>query len=170
MKVVLWLSFFLVVAVLTYLPYKGRDFKDVTWRKVVGLSVLFFISSSVLLALAHSELNVRTNLAIMISFSATTFLWFLSPKIVRLFGKYPKTYLENKVNETKFLVEVEPKTMTIKYFEVLFQQAGFLFIFLKFWKVFHQTKGYYSLWPLLLSFTWGIFCSCMLNGLFFILL
>jgi hypothetical protein len=131
MGMILWLCFFLAVVVLTYLPYKGRDFKNIIWRKVVVLSTLFLFSSSMLLVIVWPELNVRTSLVIMIPFSAITLSWFLAPKFVRSFGKYPKAYLEKKVNDMRFLPKVESKTTTIKYFEVLFQQAGFLFLFFK---------------------------------------
>jgi len=123
--------FFLVIAVITYLPYKGKDFKNVSWRRALILSVLFLLSSTIFVVEIYQNLYINLNLITLGIFTLVTLLWFFTPKIIRFYGKYPKVFLEEKINEMRFLAKLEPRTMTIKYFEVLFQQAGFLFIFLK---------------------------------------
>lgn len=127
----LWLCLFLVVAIITYLPYKGRNFRNIVWSKAIFLSSLFLVSSAVLVTIVWPTLKIEANSVTLAIFGITTLLWFIAPRFVRHFGKYPKSYLAKEDNETRFLAKVEPKTMMIKYFEVLFQQAGFIFLFFK---------------------------------------
>lgn len=127
---ILQILLFLIVAVFAYLPYKGKDFDDVSWKKAITLSLRFLLSSFFLVALITQNLYLKLDIITIGIFVVTTLIWIFTPRIIRLYGKYPKTFLEDKKNRMRFMAKFEPRTMTIKYFEVLFQQAGFLFIFL----------------------------------------
>lgn len=129
MMIFLQILFFLFIALVAYTPYKGKNFKNVNWKTVIKLCIRFLLCSLILLVVSYKNIVVSFNLTTIIIFMSTTLIWIFMPKIIRRFGKYPKDFLQAKKNRMRFMAKLEPMTMTIKYFEVLFQQSLFLFIF-----------------------------------------
>jgi hypothetical protein len=78
--------------------------------------------------LNYQKLLITFNFTTVGVFIITTLIWFIFPKLIRLYGTYPNSYLKDKKGNTRFMVRFELPSMTIKYFEVLFQQATFLFL------------------------------------------
>ena len=120
--------FLLFVLGIVNIAYKGKVIDKTNWNRVVILSGLFIVSSFVLLGANFQKLFIALNLPALGIFTITTLIWFLFPKIIRHYGKYPNSYLKDKKGNIRFMVRFEYPTMTIKYFEVLFQQVTFLFI------------------------------------------
>lgn len=120
---------FLITVILVNLPYKGRNFKKITLKQTLGISLLFLFGSLGLIILVVEQIYVRFNLFTVIVFLLVSLFWFYISKLVRRYGKYPTDYLNDKKNNMRFMAKLEPLTLTIKYFEVLFQQAGFLYVF-----------------------------------------
>lgn len=122
------LIYFLLVSFIAYLPYKGKDFTNINWKRTIFLSSVFIIYSIMLLRANTTSVPLAINFLTVTIIVLTLIMWFLFPRIIRLFGKYPKTFLNNPKNKKRFIVRFELSTMTIKFFEVLFQQSSFLFI------------------------------------------
>ena len=124
------LNFLFLLCVLTIanIAYKGRTFDKKSWNRVVALSIWFIICLLILLKVNYQKLLITINFITVGLFVATTLIWFLFPKLIRLYGKYPRSYLKDKKGNTRFMVRFESSSMCIKYFEVLFQQATFLFL------------------------------------------
>jgi len=120
--------FLLCVLAIANIAYKGKTFDKTSWDRVILLSSLFMISSFVLLINKNQKILIIANYVTIGLFITTTLVWFIFPKIIRLFGKYPSLYLKDKKNNTRFMVRFELPSMTIKYFEVLFQQTTFLYL------------------------------------------
>jgi len=120
--------FLLLVLAIANVAYKGRTFNKTSLNRVVALSLWFIVCSFVLLGTNYQKLLVTFNFTTVGIFIITTLVWFLFPKLIRLYGTYPNSYLKDKKGNTRFMVRFELPSMTIKYFEVLFQQAAFLFL------------------------------------------
>lgn len=128
LRIILGIIYFLIVSVLAYLPYKGKNFDRVSWGRAAILSVRFIICSLLLLGFNYKNISALPNLVTIIAFLTITTFWFLFPKIIRLYGKYPTSFLNEPKNNMRFIVRFELPSMTIKYFEILFQQAIFLYL------------------------------------------
>src|SRR3989339_1273553 len=94
----------------------------------MSLSIRFVICSLILLVFNFQELLIITNFITVGLFLIITLLWFTFPRIIRHYGTYPSLYLKDKKNNDRFMVRFELPSMSVKYFEVLFQQATFLFL------------------------------------------
>lgn len=125
---ILNLLFLLFVLGIANIAYKGKVFDKTSWNRVAILSGLFIVCAFVLLGTNIQKLFITLNLPTLGIFMITTLIWFLFPRLVRHYGKYPSLYLKYKKKNTRFMVRFEYPSMTIKYFEVLFQQATFLFL------------------------------------------
>ena len=120
--------FLLLVLAVANVSYKGRTFNGTSWNRVIALSLWFIVCSLVLLGTNYQKLLVTFNFTTVGIFIITTLVWFLFPKLIRFYGTYPSSYLKDKKGNTRFMVRFELPSMTIKYFEVLFQQVTFLFL------------------------------------------
>lgn len=120
--------YFLAVSVIAYLPYKGKNFDKVSWERAAILSVRFIICSLLLLGFNYKSISALLNPVTIGTFLTITIFWFLFPKIIRFYGTYPTLFLNEPKNNMRFIVRFELSSMTIKYFEVLFQQAIFLYL------------------------------------------
>lgn len=120
--------FLLLVLAVANVAYKGRTLNKTSLNRVVALSLWFIVCSFVLLGANYQKLLVTFNFTTVGIFIITTLVWFLFPKLIRLYGTYPNSYLKDKKGNTRFMVRFELPSMTIKYFEVLFQQTTFLFL------------------------------------------
>jgi len=120
--------FLLLVLAIANVAYKGRAFDKTSWGRIISLSLIFVISSLVLLGSNYKKLLITVNYITTGLFIIITLIWFTFPKIIRHYGKYPSLYLKDKKNNDRFMVRFELPSMTVKYFEVLFQQATFLFL------------------------------------------
>ena len=120
--------FLLLVLAVANVAYKGRTFNRTSLNRIVALSLWFIVCSFILLGTNYQKLLVTFNFTTVGIFIITTLVWFLFPKLIRLYGTYPNSYLKDKKGNTRFMVRFEIPSMTIKYFEVLFQQATFLFL------------------------------------------
>ena len=92
------------------------------------LSSWFIICGFILLGFNYQRLFITFNYLTVSAFSISTLAWFLFPKVIRHYGKYPHSYFQDKTGNTRFMVKFELPSMTVKYFEVLFQQSTFLFL------------------------------------------
>lgn len=126
--IILNLFFLLLVLGIANIAYKGRAFDKTSWNRVAMLSGWFVICSLILLGTNYDKLFITLNPVTLGVFITTTLVWLLFPKLVRRYGKYPHSYVKDKKGNTRFMVRFEYPSMTIKYFEVLFQQASFLFL------------------------------------------
>mgnify|MGYP001597917222 CR=1 FL=1 len=122
------LLFLLFVLGIANIAYKGKTFDKTTWNRILMLSLWFIICGCILLGFNYQKLLITFNYYTVGSFSITTLAWFLFPKIIRRYGTYPHAYFKDKTGNTRFMVKFELPSMTVKYFEVLFQQATFLFL------------------------------------------
>lgn len=122
------LLFLLSVLAIANIAYKGKTFDNTTWNRVTTLSLWFLICSAILLGGNYNKLIISRNIVTNGFFLVTSLVWFLFPRFVRQFGTYPNLYFKNKTGNTRFMARFELPSMTIKYFEVLFQQATFLFL------------------------------------------
>ena len=120
--------FFLFILTSINFAYKGKAFDKKDWNRVMSLSIWFIICSVILLVFNFQGLLIIANFITVGFFLITTLLWFTFPRIIRHYGKYPSLYLKDKKNNDRFMVRFELPSMTVKYFEVLFQQATFLFL------------------------------------------
>lgn len=123
-------TFFLLVFILvTNIPYKKTIFnKKIGLGQILFLSFIFKIASLLLLIYSYEKIIIKTNNMISIPFIIITITWFIYPILIRFFGKYPITYIEDKNNKARFVVKFEFPSMIIKYFEILFQQVSFAFL------------------------------------------
>ena len=122
------LIFLLFVLVIANIVYKGRTFDRTSWKRVIALSLWFIICGIILLGTNYQNLLITINFITVGSFIVTTLVWFIFPGLTRHFGTYPSYYFKNKKGNTRFMVKFESPSMTIKYFEVSFQQVTFLFL------------------------------------------
>lgn len=120
--------FLLFVLGIANIAYKGKTFDKTAWNRIFMLSTLFIICGFILLGFNYHRLVITINYLTLSTFSSTTLIWFLFPKVIRRYGKYPHSYFQDKTGNTRFMVKFELPSMTVKYFEVLFQQATFLFL------------------------------------------
>ena len=122
------LIFLLFVLGIANIAYKGRAFDKTSWNRVTLLSGWFVICSIVLLGPHFQKLFVTLNFAALGTFITISLIWFFFPKLIRRIGTYPSSYLKDKKGNARFMVRFEYPSMTIKYYEILFQQATFLFL------------------------------------------
>lgn len=105
--------------------YKKRTFEDISWVYTGSLSLWFVFCSLFLLMPAAKFIFV--NYWYMPLFLVSTVVWFIWPWMIRKIGTFPKEYY--KKDPSRFLVRFNEKITVIKFFEILFQQIGFLFLF-----------------------------------------
>ena len=105
--------------------YKGRTFEDVSWKRVLGLSALFIAAIGFLGWRLVQEIIPYSLLTIPV-FALVTIIWFMWPQIINQYGTYPTYYLKHE--PMRFLARFDQKVTVIKYFEVLLQNIGFLFL------------------------------------------
>ena len=122
------LLFLLFVLGIANIAYKGKTFDKTTWNRILLLSLWFIICGCILLGFNYQKLHITFNYFTVGSFSITTLAWFLFPKIIRRYGTYPHAYFKDKTGNTRFMVKFELPSITVKFFEVLFQQSTFLFL------------------------------------------
>jgi len=127
-SILLKIVFLFLILIIANIAYKGKTFDKTSWVRVFFLSLIFVASSFFLLIGKGQKILITVNYFTIGIFFATTLLWFIFPKIIRFFGKYPSWYLKNKKNNVRFMVKFESPSMTIKYFEVVFQQSTFLYL------------------------------------------
>lgn len=116
------------IIVLANLPYKGKFFDKFNFRLSMLCAGSFILGSVLLLFLVKDNLKLNLELFYFSVFIIISFLWFLSPYLVRRYGKYPLYYIGDKANKGRFLAKFELHSMTVKYFEILFQQSIFLYL------------------------------------------
>ncbi len=84
---------YLLVFILTAnIPYKKAIFNKINFKQTVLLSLIFITSSFFLYVFDYKKINIQLNYFTITTFIAATTLWFIFPKLVRLFGKYPNSY------------------------------------------------------------------------------
>ena len=120
--------FLLFVLGIANIAYKGKTFDKTSWNTILILSSWFIICGFILLGFNYQRLFVTFNYLTVSFFAITTLTWFLFPKVIRHYGKCPHSYFQDKTGNTRFIVKFEFPSMTVKYFEVLFQQSMFLFL------------------------------------------
>lgn len=120
--------FLLLVLVVANIAYKGKTFDNTSWGRVIILSLWFIICSLILLVPNSRNILISINYLTISIFSLVTLCWFFAPKLIRKYGEFPTFYFKNKKNNTRFIAKFELPSMTIKYFEVLFQQSTFLYL------------------------------------------
>lgn len=121
------ITFFIILITLVYLPFKGRTFVGISWMRALVQSVLFIIGSGLFISSLPTSISFILNSATISIFIFVTLFWFLAPWYVRKFGKEPTAYIRD--NPVRYVVRFESKVMTMKYFEILFQQASLMFVF-----------------------------------------
>lgn len=119
-----------VIILIGYLPYKTlarvrKGGLSTISPRLAALLTAWFIVLSVVLVLQVPNLAIYTNPWGVGLFVTTVGVWFVSPWFIRAIGEYPKKLIDSK--PTWFVVRFEPHTLYLKFFEVLFQQATFLF-------------------------------------------
>lgn len=125
------LFYLLIIVLIGYLPYKTLQrflkggLNDVPWWGTTLLSIWFIFLSTILLSDVDRSVILVTPF-LLASFIVTTALWITTPAILRRIGSYPASVVQAKPQW--FLVRAEPRTFFLKFFEVLFQQAKFLFL------------------------------------------
>ena len=92
------------------------------------LSLWFIVCSSILLIPISKNILITFNIASISVFFIITLCWFFAPRLIRLYGKYPSSYFKDKKNNVRFMAKFELPSITVKYFEVLFQQSTFLYL------------------------------------------
>ena len=123
-------TYLLVIIVIGYAPYKilqkmrRQGLNDISLVTAVLLGVWFCILSWLLFVQAGATLHTTKGVAWL--FILTTVVWFLAPFLIRKVGVFPKKLVAEK--PSWFVVRFEPRTFYLKYFEVIFQQAKFLFM------------------------------------------
>lgn len=118
----------IVVMLLANLPYKGRLF-DKFNPKLFLLCLTSFVTGTIILVFfSKNYILIKTGVFSSLIFILTTVLWFISPHLIRKFGRYPTNYLQKHGNKTRFLARFDLHSMAIKFFEILFQQSMFLFL------------------------------------------
>lgn len=120
--------FLLLVLVVANIAYKGKTFDNTSWGRVIILSLWFIICSLILLISNSRNILISINYLTAGIFSLVTLCWFFAPKLIRKYGEFPTFYFKGKKNNTRFMARFELPSMTIKYFEVLFQQSTFLYL------------------------------------------
>lgn len=119
--------FFIIVTTLAYIPYKGRTFEHVTWARVLFQIFVFILGSLLFISSLPSETPIRISFSTVSAFIAVIALWFSSPWIVRRLGMRPDTFI--KENQFLFISKFEYRTMTMKLFEIFFQESWLLYIY-----------------------------------------
>lgn len=118
------------IILIGYLPYKTlarirKGGLSTISPRLAALLTTWFIVLSVVLVRQVPNLASYTNPWSVILFIITAAAWFVSPWVIRAIGEYPNKLIDSK--PTWFVVRFEPHTLYLKFFEVLFQQAKFLF-------------------------------------------
>ena len=111
--------FLFIFILITNIPYKKAIFNKVNIRQALLLSTTFIASSFFLFIYDYKKVTISLNYITIIAFIATTTLWFIFPRFIRLFGKYPNLYIKNKINKERFVVKFEMPSIIVKYFEIL---------------------------------------------------
>lgn len=121
----------LLMIIAGYLPYKltqklnpfGLSFVSVWYASV--LSGWFILLSLSLFIFSIDLYLLQFGIAFYVLLG-TVIIWFMAPYLIRRFGQYPHEYL--KEYPKSFIVRFEAKTFYLKFFEIIFQQATFLFL------------------------------------------
>jgi len=125
------LVYLLTIIFIGYLPYKSIQrlrkygLRSVSTR-VSLLMTAWFIILSVLLLLQTPHMKINNQFTLIMLFSTTVLTWFSSPWVFRRLGHYPTKLLGK--HPKWFLLRLEYKTIVLKFFEVLFQQAKFAYL------------------------------------------
>lgn len=127
-KITFDLIFLAVVLSSVNIVYKGKVIDKYSWMKVLAVSLWFIVGGTILLWTNHKYVLISINYLTVSSLLSITFIWFIFPRLIRQFGTYPNYYFKNRKNNTRFMAKFELPSMTVKYFEVLFQQTSFLFL------------------------------------------
>lgn len=130
MNIELFYKLFLLifVAILANLPYKGKLFENFKLKTFLVCITSFATGAFVLIYVSKDNFLTSLNFVSLFIFIVVFLFWFLSPYIFRFFGKYPKRYINDPENKIRFLAKFELHSMTIKFFEVLFQQSMFIYL------------------------------------------
>ncbi len=125
------LGYLLLVIIIGYAPYKLRQrfHKDgLNSLSPLGsfAQALWFIVLSAVLFVASGAIPVAVTGMPLLVFIVTTIIWFVIPFVVRKIGVYPQKLIAKRPGT--FVIRLEPRTFYPKFFEVLFQQAKFLYI------------------------------------------
>ncbi|RJR14926.1 hypothetical protein C4579_03975 [Candidatus Microgenomates bacterium] len=119
------LIYFAIVVFIPNYFYKGRTFEDVSWTRTVSLSALF-VAAIGFLGWRLMQVIFPLSLLTIPLFLLVSILWFVWPRIINQYGTYPAYYLKREPK--RFLVRFDLKVTVIKYFEVVLQNVGFLFL------------------------------------------
>ncbi len=124
------LVFLLTVMLIGYLPYKvpqrlnPNGLTHISTIHSATLAFIFILLSTLLITQTKVFINMSPlNLVIIF---LTTLAWFSAPKLIRKVGTFPKELISQK--STWFVVRFEPRTFYLKFTEILFQQAKFLYL------------------------------------------
>lgn len=123
--------YFLGFIFLAYLPYKliqrsrTGGLSTISKRVSLLLSSWFIALSLVLLREIPNEFFAFSRWPLLF-LTNTSILWLLSPWIMRNVGRYPTNHIRQ--NPISFIVLFEPRTLYLKYIEVVFQQVVFLYL------------------------------------------
>ena len=125
------LAYLLAIIVVGYLPYKTlqrirpHGLGDISKTTAFLLFIWFLILSIILFLQTDEKIIVTSPTTVPIAV-VTTLLWFFSPYLIRKIGTYPTAVIAE--NQKWFVIRFEPKTLYLKYVEVLFQQVKFLYL------------------------------------------
>lgn len=128
-----WGKLLLLVGIILigYAPYKAfqrfnkHGLNDISYLTSVLLT-LWFIIWSVLLFVWSQITRYPFSTVSLVVFFITTMIWIFAPGFIRKFGVVPARLISEK--PTWFGVRFDRRTFYLKYFEVIFQQAKFLFL------------------------------------------
>lgn len=114
------------IFILANLPYRWRRFIGAGWRETIHISLWFFLCLLLLLIPTLPVANIVIDRLQVFLFLGATIVWFAVPVIVKRFGSYPKQYVDE--NPDRYLVRCELPAYFLKYGQVMFQQAAFLYL------------------------------------------
>ena len=116
-----------ICILLAYAPYKPNQkklFIGSSLRYAVLVSVWFSIF---IFALGYQIVPyVRLDHRFDWIFPLISLVWFMSPSVVRVFGRQPDLAIADK--PARLLIRFERKMFLTKYFEILFQQSMFMYV------------------------------------------
>lgn len=123
------LLIFVFIITICYVPYKGRNFIGNSKMITIGFSLWFTLWSSVLLLFIKRVGIPEPKGWEMVVFGLITLLWFLSPLLVRTFGKRPSDDVFRNARARQML-HFESGHLLVKYAEICFQQVQFAYLVL----------------------------------------
>lgn len=115
-----------LIFILANLPYKGKRFIRPSWKEAIHISLWFFLCSLFFLVPALPVSYIVIDRFQVFLFLGATIVWFAVPAIVKRCGSYPKQYIDE--NPDRYLVRCELPAYFLKYGQVMFQQASFLYL------------------------------------------